>query len=32
VYINCTIINELDEYLDNSGFIRVETKIYSNCG
>lgn len=32
VYIDCTIINELDEYLNKSGFIRVETKIYSNCG
>lgn len=27
VYIGCTKLNELDEYLEQYGFIRVETKM-----
>lgn len=32
VYKNCTLINELDSFLKENGFIRVEQKIYGNCG
>ena len=32
VYENCTLLNELDSFLNENGFIRVETKIYGNCG
>jgi hypothetical protein len=32
VYKNCTLISELDTFLNSNNFIRVETKIFSNCG
>jgi FkbM family methyltransferase len=32
VYKNCTLISELDTFLNFNNFIRVETKIFSNCG
>jgi FkbM family methyltransferase len=32
VYKNCTLLNELDKFLNENGFIRVEIKIYGNCG
>jgi len=32
VYKNCTLINELDSFLEEKGFIRVEQKIYGTCG
>ena len=32
VYKNCTLIDELDIFLNGNGFLRVETKIYGNCG
>ena len=31
VYKNCALIGEIDAYLQNYGFIRVETKWYGDC-
>jgi hypothetical protein len=32
VYKDCTILKDLDDFLHNNGFSRVEIKIYGNCG
>lgn len=32
VYNNCTLIHELDSFLNDKGFVRVEQKIYGKCG
>jgi FkbM family methyltransferase len=32
VYKNCTLLKELDNFLCEKGFSRVENKIYGNCG
>lgn len=32
VYKGCTLLKDLDEFLHNNGFSRVEIKIYGNCG
>ena len=32
VYINCNLLTELDSYLDEKGFLRVEITMFGNCG
>jgi FkbM family methyltransferase len=32
VYKNCNLVEELDNFLNENNFVRVETKIYGNCG
>lgn len=32
VYKDCALLNEIDEFLKEKGFIRVPCKIYDNCG